>query len=415
MRYGLAAAALLMAAACANAEKVDSAVAGRGGDAGIAGDAGPAGGTGSAPDAGSPDAGPAPDGGALEDACDGLVPALSGAPIVADVANGSVNPTPICSAARPDEGTGTVPLRFATYDSSLGYSFDNAWVFYRSSDAAVLGRRQWSSGEGPVALITHSEGFTGIELSPQSGDIDLHSLAHDGTESGETPTKAQRTAVADPTGSGMVTFEVERSAAQYALRYDRFDSNAALMATAVVATGAPLGPDQDVTWVAGTTTTGATLVVFATTDGACRAVWLDREGGRMSAEFAPTRCAVQQLHPLLDGTLAVATNDLDGNAVISALARPGMARLADPPEWLAGLRLREFFLLPDGKGYALRRQGAGRPIEILAGTGETCGELRPPDLEKGPFVIGRDGTLVEQDVTGPGSPCTFRWYPQLFE
>ncbi len=33
-------------------------------------------------------------------------------------------------------------------------------------------------------------------------------------------------------------------------------------------------------------------------------------------------------------------------------------------------------------------------------------------LPDGPFLIGRDGTLVEQDDTGAG--CTFRWYPQLF-
>ena len=36
-----------------------------------------------------------------------------------------------------------------------------------------------------------------------------------------------------------------------------------------------------------------------------------------------------------------------------------------------------------------------------------------PVLDKGPVVIGRDGTLVEQDVSG--AACTFRWYPQLFK
>src|SRR5205814_1788742 len=173
--------------------------------------------------------------------------------------------------------------------------------------------------------LTHPEGFTGIELSPESGEIDLHSLTHQGAESLATPTRAGRTVVADPAGGSMVTFEVQRSAAQYALRYDRFDSDAGLAATAVVATGPPLGADEDVTWLAGTTTSGDTLLVFATTNGGCRAVWLDRDGGRTSPEFAPARCTVQELHPL------------------------------------------------------------------------------------------RDGTLVEQDLTGSAGPCTFRWYPQLFK
>ena len=394
MRHGLVAAAVLVAVACGSGEKVETAAAGvPGADAG----------------------GVAADAGTVKTACDGLVPTVSGTPLVVDVGSGNVNATPICSAARSDEGTGTVPLRFASYHSSVGGSYENAWVFYRSTDAAVLGRRQWNGGDGPVALLTHPEGFTGIELSPESGEIDLHSLTHQGAESLETPTRAGRTVVADPAGGSMVTFEVQRSAAQYALRYDRFDSDAGLAATAVVATGPPLGADEDVTWLAGTTTSGDTLLVFATTNGGCRAVWLDRDGGRTSPEFAPARCTVQELHPLLDGTLAVSSNDLDGNPAVVALARPRTAGFEDPPRWLAGVTLREFFLLPGGKGYALRRQGSGQPIEILAATGETCGKVRPADLDKGPFVIGRDGTLVEQDLAGSAGPCTFRWYPQLFK
>ena len=39
--------------------------------------------------------------------------------------------------------------------------------------------------------------------------------------------------------------------------------------------------------------------------------------------------------------------------------------------------------------------------------------MTTPELERSRVVIGRDGTLVEQDVSG--AACTFRWYPQLFK
>jgi len=120
MRHGLVAAAVLVAVACGSGEKVETAAAGLpGADAG----------------------GVAADAGTVKTACDGLVPTVSGTPLVVDVGSGNVNATPICSAARSDEGTGTVPLRFASYHSSVGGSYENAWVFYRSTDAAVLGRR----------------------------------------------------------------------------------------------------------------------------------------------------------------------------------------------------------------------------------------------------------------------------------
>ena len=94
MRHGLVAAAVLVAVACGSGEKVETAAAGLpGADAG----------------------GVAADAGTVKTACDGLVPTVSGTPLVVDVGSGNVNATPICSAARSDEGTGTVPLRFASY------------------------------------------------------------------------------------------------------------------------------------------------------------------------------------------------------------------------------------------------------------------------------------------------------------
>jgi hypothetical protein len=114
-----------------------------------------------------------------------------------------------------------------------------------------------------------------------------------------------------------------------------------------------------------------------------------------------------------DGSLALESPDLEGNTFL-AVRFPDAATTSSPlPEFLLDrTKLRELFLLPNGRGYALRQQGADHALEVFSSAGEKCGELTTPELAAGPFLIGRDGTLVEQDDTGAG--CTFRWYPQLF-
>ncbi|MGZ5959292.1 MAG: hypothetical protein ACXWLI_12815, partial [Myxococcaceae bacterium] len=155
-----------------------------------------------------------------------------------------------------------------------------------------------------------------------------------------------------------------------------------------------------------------TLVVFGPAGGSCRAVWLDRAGTKVSGEFTPATCRVHRFYPLLDGGLAVETTSLDASHPVSAAVAPRTTTFGPAPDFLDGLSLRELFPLPEGKGYALREQGAGERFRLLLPQGDRCGELPAPALDRGPVQIGRDGTLVEQDLTGAG--CRFRWYPGLF-
>ncbi len=359
------------------------------------------------PDAGPPDAGPDAgiDGGAT--GCAGLVSTDAGAPVVVNLDVG--DPSEICSAAQPDEG-GTVPLRIATYDASGIHRA--AWAFYGASDGARLRLQEWASGLGPVSLLAQPDGFTGIEFTGDAREIDLHNIAGDGKEVSISHTlarEAEGVAVADPSG-GTVAFAVTRESAASTLEFQRFDAQGSLSANGAVASAEP---DTQVSWVAGVSTGGDTLVVFAFADRPCRAVWLDRAGKAVSAGFAPGTCRIHRFYPLLDGGLAVETSSLDASHSIANVVGPRGTAFIAAPDWLDGRNLREFFILPGLKGYALREQGAGERFRLFLPGGESCGELAAPTLERGPVQIGRDGTLIEQDLTGAG--CTFRWHPQLFE
>jgi hypothetical protein len=321
------------------------------------------------------------------------------------------DPGESCSAAQPDEG-GAVPLRIATYDDNGIHR--TAWAFYRSADGTLLSRREWTSGLGPVTLLSQPEGFTGIgfalDASPPA--LDLYSLGPDGTERSIAHTPAvvgDGDPVADPSG-GTVLFSVHRDAAVWLLQFERYDAQGNRTARAVDGAGGPLA--QDVRWVAGVTTGGDTLVVSGPVGGPCRAMWLDREGARVSGQFVPATCRIHRFYPLLDGGLLVETTSLDASHVVSGVV-PARATAFEPaPAFLDGLSVRDLFLLPGGKGYALREQGSGEGLRLLLPDGEGCGALAGPVPGDGPVQIGRDGTLVEQDMTGAG--CRFRWRPRLF-
>lgn len=415
MRFaGALVAALCAAAGCGGGSRSAAAVAPPVPDAGtLAVDAGQPADSGVTPedagmvDAGPPDAGPDAglDGGAP--GCAALLPADAGTPVVVNLDVG--DPSEVCSAAQPDEG-GTVPLRLATYDAAGMHR--TAWAFYGASDGARLGLQEWSSGLGPVSLLAQPEGFTGIGFTGDAREIDLHDIAGDGKEVSVSHTHARESegvAVADPSG-GTVVFAVARESTASTLGFQRFDAQGNLSANAAVASAEP---DAAVSWVAGVSTEGDTLVVFSFAGRPCRAVWLDGAGNAVSAPFAPATCRIHRFYPLLDGGLAVETSTLDASHSISfAIARRAIA-FAAAPAWLDGRSLREFSILPGRKGYTLREMGSGeRFLSFLPG-GDSCGALPGPILERGPVQIGRDGTLVEQDLTGAG--CTFRWYPQLFE
>jgi hypothetical protein len=363
-------------------------------DAGAPGDAGGS-------DAGAPDAGA--DAGVIA-GCEGLVPADAGTPFFADLDLG--DPSQICSAAAPD-GTGTVALRVGTFDANGIHR--TTWSFFRAQDGSVASSHSYPAGTGPTALIAQPQGFTGVEPKADSPGITLHGIDADGHDlaAGSTDVDA---VVPDP-GGGVVGFGLTRTQADFALRYERFDAEGKRVATAVAAAGSIRAPDQPVPWVAGVSLAGDTLLVFGPTDRPCSAVWLDRAGAAVSAVFTPKVCTVRALLPLAGGDLAVEAVDQDQNPFIAAVAAPRSTLFGDAPAWLAQGRLRELFLLPGGRGYALRRQGAAG-VEVFSPGGARCGQFSTPELGSGPFVLGRDGTLVEQDLGGQA--CTFRWYPALF-
>lgn len=381
-------------------------------DAGTAPDAGPAPDAGAAPpDAGPPDAGPDAgiDGGAS--GCAALVPQGAGDPVIVDLDLG--DPSQSCSAARPDQG-GAVPLRIATYDSAGLHS--TAWAFYRASEGALLSRREWASGLGPVSFLAQPDGFTGIGFAGDASQesLDLYILGHDGAELSIAHTPAflgDGDPVGDPSG-GTVLFSVHRDKVAWLLQFERYDAEGDRTARGVDGAGGPL--PADVRWVAGVSTSGDTLVVFGPMSGApCRAVWLDHDGARVSGDFAPPTCRIHRFYPLLDGRLAVETESLDASHSISAAVAPRATAFEASPAFLDGLSVRELFTLPGGKGYAVREQGAGERFRLFLPGGDSCGDLPAPALDRGPVQIGRDGTLVEQDLTGAG--CRFRWYPGLFK
>jgi hypothetical protein len=413
MRRSFVLLALLFATACGGGGTRGNAVTGAGGDGGLIPTQGGAidGGVPQPSDAGEGDAGPGAGADAGVDAgvitgCEGLVPADAGTPFFTDL--DVRDPSQICSAAPPD-ATGTVPLRVGTFDANGIHR--TTWSFFRAADGSVLSSHAYPAGTGPTALIAQPQGFTGVELlAADPPRIGLHAIDARGDDLATTRTDVEAV-VPDPQG-GAVGFALTRAKAAFTLRYERFDAAGKLAASALAATGNTVAPEEGVSWVAGVSVSGDTLLVFGPTDRPCSAVWLDRAGAAVSAVFAPSSCTVRALLPLADGRLAVEAVDQDQNAFIAASAAPRAARFDGAPAWLAQARLRELFLLPGGRGHALRRQGAGRGVELFSPGGARCGEFVTPELGNGPFVLGREGTLVEHDLGGQA--CTFRWYPALF-
>jgi hypothetical protein len=321
------------------------------------------------------------------------------------------DPGEICFAAQPDEG-GSVPLRLATYDSQGLHS--SIWSFYQAADGTPLSRREWTSGLGPVSLLAQPKSFIGIGFAGDAtqADLDLFILGHDGSDVSLLHTEAAAgdgDPVADPSG-GTVLFSVHRDASLWLLVFERYDAQGVRALEGVDGVGGPAA--QDVRWVAGVTTGGDTLVVVGPQGGPCNAVWLDHEGAKVSAAFAPPACRISRLYPLLDGGLAVETTSLDASHSITGAVAPRATSFGPAPAFLDGVSVREFFLLPGRRQYALREQGSAG-LRLLQTDGKICETLTPPLISQGPIQIGRDGTLVEQETSGAG--CAFRWYPGLIK
>ncbi|HZX97375.1 MAG TPA: hypothetical protein VFE90_22860, partial [Myxococcales bacterium] len=339
--------------------------------------------------------------GGVTTACASLVPRDAGTPFFVDLDTGDASQ--VCAAGRPD-GTGTIPLRAGTFDANGIHR--TTWSFVRAADGLQLSRLEYAPGTGPLTVLAQPQGFTGLEPVGSPATIDLHAFTAQGADLSVAHSSASAV-LPDPAG-GSVAFVLTRDRTSFSLRFHRYDAAGKLTVDSQAATGS--APDLGVSWVAGVALEGRTLLVYGATGMACHALWLDVRGSPVSAVFEPSICDIRQLRPLLDGSLAVEGLDRDRNPTIAGVIAPLGTRVSAAPAWLLGMR--ELFLLPAGRGYALRRQGTSRPLELISPEGETCGALTTPEMGNGPLSVGRDGTLVEQDLTGTG--CTFRFYPQLF-
>jgi hypothetical protein len=164
--------------------------------------------------------------------------------------------------------------------------------------------------------------------------------------------------------------------------------------------------------VAGVTLSSHTLVVYRW-DNKCEAIWLGRGGDALTQPFAVPNCQIQKFYPMLDGGLAVETfvaPTLETH--LESEVHDAQTQWDALPEFLAGKNLREFFMLPGGRGYALRENGTNHSLQTFAPAGNACESVTRPEFDNGPLTIGRDGTLLVQDLRNKG--CTFNWWPQLW-
>jgi hypothetical protein len=308
-----------------------------------------------------------------------------------------------------------VPLRHTTYDSSG--SALTEWSFFASSSGRSVSSWE-ATPDGPYDLLPQPSGFIGVERGDSAaGDplIRVDAFAHDGTPGSSTEVHGIAAFAADPAGGLAVVNARVTQDAKLEVTYWRFDAAGGAMETAVpIATADAAGKPAPWAVVGVSVNDGHALALWGFTGGSsdCQAAWLDRDG-RVTATFQPPVCRIQRLYPLLDGSFAVETYNLEFVHSVSARVKDQSTSWDGPPAWVPGASLREFFLLPRRRGYALRQEGPGQGLEVMAPSGTLCGTVPTPDLDQAPLRLGRDGTLVAQDLRESG--CTFRWYPQVFK
>jgi hypothetical protein len=347
------------------------------------------------------------DAGASTNGCEGVVPGPLPAPFSVDLslrASEAVS----CGLAQPDEGEGTIPLRRTEPDGFQTHW--TRWTFYSSARGAVLESARAHPGELPAMLLPQPLGFAGF----QGGQ--LWTYSHDGSLVARNPIPVRPDAFAADPGGGVAIAGVMRlPGSMYSVTWQRFDKSGRPESTQQLAAGGPLTQKDAVRVVAlGVAVSGHALVFWEDLDG-CWARWVDRDGTLLTPPFHPPTCAVLAVLPLLDGGLILESRDARNDVVISARVTDGKDEWSPPPRFLLDnphLDDEGLFLLPAGKGYALRDRSAREELRLFDREGSLCGRVVLPDLAPGTFSIGRDGTLVTQSYAGSG--CVFHWWPQLF-
>jgi hypothetical protein len=318
-----------------------------------------------------------------------------------------------CWFARPDDLDGTIPLARATPPVGGGAS---DWLFVQSTTGHTLSEQNSAIG----MMLTQPQGFALIDAQndPQSAEwiVKITNFAHDGSVTSQQGSGGDLNPVfvVDPSG-GIVIITGTASptgVGPWQLQYQRLDRNGVPEAGRVQFASGTSTTNGGIQAVSGVTLTSHTLVVYRW-DNKCEAIWLGRGGEALTQPFAVPNCKIQKFYPLLDAGLAVET--FDAPTLVTHLeseVRDGQTQWDPPPDYLAGKNLREFFMLPGGRGYALRENGTDASLHTFAPSGNACAAVTRPELADGPLTIGRDGTLLIQDLRNKG--CTFYWWPQLW-
>jgi hypothetical protein len=323
------------------------------------------------------------------------------------------SPNWTCSFGRPDDLDGTIPLARA---SGQFNEFDYDWLFVRSSDGQVLGEQKFD--EVRATILTQPQGFAlfGTQPGTQAGTwiLSATNVSHEGSIASEQSftSNVVPSVTQDPAGGIVIITIAGRSVGSGAweVDYQRLDRSGA-PETGRVRVSSGTSAQQVVTPVAGVTLSSHTLVLYRW-DGTCQAVWLDRQGNAMTPPFAAPNCQVTQFYPLLDGGLAVEVPNGPFAPLLAYEIRDGQTQWEALPEFLANKSVAGFFLLPGGRGYALRGTDADRSLHTFDPAGNACASVTRPELDTGLPSIGRDGTLVVQDFAG--GHCKFAWWAQLW-
>jgi hypothetical protein len=186
--------------------------------------------------------------------------------------------------------------------------------------------------------------------------------------------------------------------------------------------------DRDPLLVLSSWATGHAVVVVPGTPGSAR--WFDESGTALTPWFdvgdLPTTGSALSLHLLLDGTVAISSGGRWQVALPDAAASPGTV-----PGWLAARPSTRLATIRQGRAYAVLPAGPSPDatrLEIVTGSGESCGSFSIPPAPVGPgqtkapqrLDVGQDGTLLQTSslLVTPvefGIHCTFRWWPAVLK
>jgi hypothetical protein len=357
--------------------------------------------------------------------CAGLVPERAPAPVAVEArASGGA----ACVGGTSD-GTGAVAI------GARDASGATTWQAYASDGTA----RSRFAADPP--LLSEPAGWHAVAASGPQGAFDTKvevvAFGPDGS--------ALRREVAspDPSQAAYPRWNLARDPAGgsfLALRSSLLAGNhwSTVAAARFAASGAPSWPGGSVRirivpapteplFLAGGASARGELLVLSQSAASLDVTWIQPSSGApipgASAERAEAAAGVVgaglapqlELHPLLDGSLAVRSDGTYRRAYLP------LATASSPlPAWLADRAASTLRITRGNAGYALFPP-AGQPsadcaqrIDLVSRSGRLCGRVvlrqRAASCTTGVVDQGWDGTVVQQSAQ---DACTFRWWPRL--